>query len=544
MPNAVLKSVPPIEIDLDAMRNTGEIQADLPTLHRFAGYEILGRIAVGGMAEVFLARERGEAGSVRQIALKVVRPQLASDREFAEMFLREGKVAMGLRHPNVCHIYRFGMVKGYPFLAMELVHGVTLRDVLGRARRQQAPLAPAIAAKIASSAAEALHSAHIARDERGRPLGLVHQDVSPHNVMVAYDGTVKLLDFGVASTNQERSVDSSEISQTMIRGKAGYLSPEQCTGGSIDARADVFSLGIVLWEMLTASRLFMRAQSIETMRAIATEPLPAWPESIPVGLRPVLERALARHPDERYRTAAAMQEDLESYLAESRSAVTSAKIAESIARLLGDDFGLPPKIDGSRESVAWLRENAPLSMPPPPAAAATSAPPVPMEPERSASSKLLRRMGIITLGCFAIAGMTAALSFALQIMSPAPSASTSEVAATAPVGSPAASDVAADEALPSVGAAPGDTTAPVEAVALAQAAASADTQLGSADPATSRHEDTDESSTDDDDDLDRSQRSDRRSRSRSSRRAASAAAAEAPTPTPTATGEFIDDPGF
>lgn len=241
---------PEIEIDLSSVPAT---IAELPTLRRFAGYELLGRVAIGGMAEIFLARERSGAGSTRLVALKVVRPELAADRELTELFLREGKVALGLRHPSVCHVYEFGVEQGHPFLAMELVTGVTVRELITRARRSGAPIPAPIAAKIASSVAEALHSAHVAQDERGRSLGIVHQDVSPHNVMVAYDGTVKLLDFGVATTTSERDVEA-EKSHITVRGKAGYLSPEQCRGVPVDARSDVFSLGVVLYEMLTGSR--------------------------------------------------------------------------------------------------------------------------------------------------------------------------------------------------------------------------------------------------------------------------------------------------
>ncbi len=345
---------PSLEIELDAFRTTGEIVAELPPLMRFAGYEILGRIAVGGMAEVFLAREHGEAGSTRQIALKIIQPRLAANPDFAELFMREGKVALGIRHPNVCHVYRFGMEQGHPFLAMELVQGITLRDLHTRVRRLGASIPIAITTKVIAIVAEALHSAHVARDERGQALGIVHQDVSPHNVMIAYDGTVKLLDFGVASTSSERA---NAESQSTIRGKAGYLSPEQCTGAPLDARSDVFALGIVLYEMLTGARLFARSKSVDSIRAIACEPLSPWPASIPAPLTRVLDRALARDPADRYPSAAAMQEELERTLAESRMAMTSAKIAEELARVLGEDFGRAPNVETSSEAVAWLRSS-------------------------------------------------------------------------------------------------------------------------------------------------------------------------------------------
>ncbi|UJR78436.1 serine/threonine protein kinase [Sandaracinus amylolyticus] len=451
---------PVLDVDFDVPRSTAEIAAELPVLRRFAGYDILGRIAVGGMAEVFLAREHGQAGSVRQIALKVIRPQLATDRDFEEMFMREGKTALGLRHPNVCHTYRFGMESGHPFLAMELVEGVTLRDLCTRARRAGKPMSAPIAVKIVSLVAEALHSAHVARDDKGRALGIVHQDVSPHNVMVAYDGTVKLLDFGVASTSKERATEIAESSHITIRGKAGYLSPEQCLGHSFDARSDVFSLGIVLYELLTGQRLFARAQSLDAMRAITSEPLPPWPSTIPPALQRVLGRALARDVSDRYRSAAVMQEDLERTLAETRTAVTSAKIAEVVARLLGDDFGRAPKLETTRDVVAWIispeQELIALQLPPPapvlppPTPTMPELPPVP--PPSSTRPLALALTGVIALvlGALAMFAMTrgqaepvatapppaAPIVAAPVPVAPAPAPEAPPVAAAAPVAAP------------------------------------------------------------------------------------------------------------
>ncbi len=333
-----------------------ERAGELTPVFRFGGYEVLGRIAVGGMAEVFLARERGEGESARHVALKVIRAHVASQPELAALFLQEGKVALGLGHPNICHTHRFGTQNGRPFLAMELVHGVTLRELFARGRRTGVGMPGVIVAKIGSSVAEALHSAHVARDERGRALGIVHQDVSPQNIMVGYDGTVKLLDFGVASTSIERaSVGDVEASHVTVRGKTAYLSPEQCGGEPVDARSDVFSLGVVLFEMLTGSRLFARSSSVDAMRAIACEPLPALPPSVPPPLRSVLERALEKDPRDRYPNAAMMQEDLERYLVENGSVVTSRTIAGELEGLLGRDYGRGPLLDSSNEGVAWLR---------------------------------------------------------------------------------------------------------------------------------------------------------------------------------------------
>lgn len=357
---------PSLEIELDTAeaRPSGELSPELPSLRRFAGYELLGRLAVGGMAEVFVARERSDAGGARLVALKVVRAHLESDASFGEMFLREGQVALGLRHPNICHVYRFGAEAGHSFMAMELVTGITVQSLLTRANKARRPLPAPLAVKIASAVAEALHSAHAARDSRGRPLRVVHQDVSPHNLMVAHDGTVKLLDFGVAQSTMEGVASGvaagNEPSHTTIRGKFAYLAPEQCRGLEVDPRTDVFSLGICLFEMLTGHRLFKRSSSIEMLNAVVTSPMPA-PSSlgvdVPAALVRVLERALQKEPRDRYQSAAEMQDDLEQFLAGERLVVTSAKIAEYLADLLGDEAGRPAKLDTRPEVVAWLRSD-------------------------------------------------------------------------------------------------------------------------------------------------------------------------------------------
>nr|MDQ3037849.1 serine/threonine protein kinase [Myxococcota bacterium] len=356
---------PSVDIDLASseLRLSGELSIELPALRKFAGYELLGRLAVGGMAEVFVARERSEGDASRLLALKVVRAHLESDASFGEMFLREGQVALGLRHPNICHVYRFGVEEGHYFIAMELVAGITVQDLLvpsgGQARRK---LPAPIAVKIASAVAEALHSAHTAKDARGRALRVVHQDVSPHNLMVAYDGTVKLLDFGVAHSAMEGAPSAAapvaEPSHTTIRGKFAYIAPEQCRGVDVDPRTDVFSLGICLFEMLTGRRLFKRGSTIQTLNAIVAEPLPELASlgvELPDALARVLDKALQKAPRDRYQTAAEMQEDLERFLADERLAVTSTKIAELLRELLGDEAERAASLDTRPEVVAWLR---------------------------------------------------------------------------------------------------------------------------------------------------------------------------------------------
>jgi serine/threonine-protein kinase len=386
---------------------------------------------------VFLARERAAAGGIRHVALKVIRSQLENDPSFGEMFIREGNVALGLRHPNICHVYRFGIERGHYFIAMELVQGVTVLDLLVAAAKNGKSIPPALAAKIVSVVAEALHSAHVAKDERGRPLKVVHQDVSPHNVMIAHDGTVKLLDFGVAQTAQEKAPAeaSKEPSHTTIRGKFAYLSPEQCTGSKVDARSDVFSLGIVLYELLTGKRLYKRGNSYETLQAIVADPLPSL-EGVPAPLVPVLQKALAKAPRDRFQTAEEMQEAIEEGLAQRKSPMTSGRIAQAVAEILGPAAKRQAAIDARPEVVAWIggEDRASISIPPAPpiprvdVPAATPEPP----PRRTAPIAIAVGIGVAAVAAIAIA------AFAWPGGGEAPAPSTAPVvAAPAPVAAPA-----------------------------------------------------------------------------------------------------------
>jgi serine/threonine-protein kinase len=305
-------------------------------------------------------------GGSRHVVVKVVRPQLDGDAEFETMFLQEGRVALGLKHPNICHVYEVGQSRGRCFIAMEYVHGVTLNDLARRAVKEGVRVPTPILVKIAAQVAEALHSAHTAKDSAGRPLGIVHRDVSPHNIMIGYDGVVKLLDFGVA-----RARGNDDDSGT-IKGKLGYLAPEQCVGKPMDARADVFALGVCLWESMTGKRLFKRGSELETLTAIVKEDVPdpgehggdASPE-----LAAIIRRALAKSPEDRWPSAEAMEEALEGYLTEARQGVNTARIARFVSKLYAEELNEEPTLDRRPEVVAWI---GPPSVPPP--ALAASAP--------------------------------------------------------------------------------------------------------------------------------------------------------------------------
>jgi serine/threonine-protein kinase len=263
-------------------------------------YELIAQLREGGMATLFLAKRSGAAGFSRHVAIKVIHPDLAEDEQFRQMFLDEALLSSRIQHPNVVHVEELGQHESAHFLVMEFVHGCSLsqlqRALVGRGRR----LAPAFATRIAMHVADALHAAHETRDERGRLLDVVHRDVTPENVLLAYAGHVKLIDFGIAKAygRRHRTLDG------LLKGKFRYMAPEQALGKAVDRRVDIYQLGIVLWEMLTLRRLFDAEgdadllQSVQRPRVSAPS---AWVDRIPPALDAAVMAALA--PDPRQRPA-------------------------------------------------------------------------------------------------------------------------------------------------------------------------------------------------------------------------------------------------
>ncbi|HEY8431255.1 MAG TPA: protein kinase, partial [Sandaracinaceae bacterium] len=241
----------------------------LPTIGRFGPYEIVGRLAIGGMAEILLAREDAEGAGSRHLVVKRILPEYEREPAFVEMFLDEARVMMRLKHPNVCHVYKFGQQDGTHFIAMEWVHGASLGKLIRRARKMGG-IPVAIACKIIALIAEALDHAHTAKDDDGNPLGIVHRDVTPDNVMISYDGAVKLLDFGIAKADARAHKTQAGV----VKGKFAYMAPEQCRAKPLDHRVDVFALGVCLYEALTGQPLYRRETEFETMEAIVRGPVP------------------------------------------------------------------------------------------------------------------------------------------------------------------------------------------------------------------------------------------------------------------------------
>jgi serine/threonine-protein kinase len=297
-------------------------------------YEILAKLAMGGMAEIFLAKGANNAGVERYVVLKRVLRHRADDAHFVRMFLDEARLASQLQHPNIAQVYDIGKLGDSYFFTMEYVHGETVRTLLQRTHglRRQIPLS-AVLAIIAGSAA-GLHHAHERKGYDGKPLGIVHRDVSPSNLMVSYEGTVKVVDFGVAKAEHR----SAETQAGTVKGKISYMSPEQCKGGDVDRRSDLFSLGILMWEMLTTERLFRRVSDFEAMQAIVSDqvqPPSTLRPDLPPEVDAIVMKLLAKAPADRYQTADELNEAVEAVAVRTGSAISAASLGRYMRELFG-----------------------------------------------------------------------------------------------------------------------------------------------------------------------------------------------------------------
>ena len=269
-------------------------------------YHVVGYLASGGMAEILLGKMLGPSGFERPVVIKRILPHHAKKEAFVDMFLDEARVVARIQHPNVVHVQELGKENDQLFMVMEYLEGESLLSLMRRAVRIGKPVDPMLAAWIVSQACAGLHAAHELCDDQGKPLGLVHRDVSPSNIFITYAGAVKLLDFGIAKFEQR----TTDTEAGALKGKFPYMSPEQCHGKILDRRSDIFSLGTVLWETTLGRRLFARDSSFKSMKAITEDVIPS-PRSVvpsyPEDLAAVCMKALNRARAERYATAADMQ---------------------------------------------------------------------------------------------------------------------------------------------------------------------------------------------------------------------------------------------
>ena len=351
--------------DTDARRMRAPLGR--PVLTRLGRYQVLQLVAQGGMADVYLARQVGIGSFERYVAIKVQNAARATDPDACALFLDEARLLALLSHPNLASVLEVDAQGGVPYLAMEYVHGADLRGVLESAHKagQEIPYDAALA--IVADAATGLDHAHRRCGADGRPLHLVHRDVSLSNIMVGHEGVVKVIDFGIASA----TVSSHQTDPGIVRGKASYMSPEQCLGDAVDLRTDVFALGIVLYELTTGKRCFPGNSDFERMVAVVrgeyVRPSDIVPD-FPAELEEVIAKALALEPDERYASAAELAAALV------RVAVTYGWSTGPavIARLMRGLFGEVPE-----PWTVAARAEATAPMPPLPAAAEVVALPAP-----------------------------------------------------------------------------------------------------------------------------------------------------------------------
>ncbi|NOZ85136.1 MAG: protein kinase [Deltaproteobacteria bacterium] len=301
----------------------------------FGKYKLLAHLATGGMADIFLARQTGIAGFEKLLVIKRILPHLAREEFFVKMFLDEARIAARLNHQNVVQTNDLGCEGGQYFIAMEFLEGESLAEVMRYVYKLKERIPPYIAAGIMLQACDGLHHAHSMVGPDGKPMRLVHRDVTPQNIFVLYTGGVKLMDFGIAKATYR----SSHTTTGTLKGKFKYMSPEQVKNLPLDARSDVFSAGVVFWEMLTGRRLFSQSTELDILTAIAQQDAPK-PSTVnpdvPGELEEIAMRALRRSREERYQSAAEMRMDLATAIKQSNEPSDTVAIGEYVRWLFYD----------------------------------------------------------------------------------------------------------------------------------------------------------------------------------------------------------------
>jgi serine/threonine protein kinase len=284
-----------------------KIKQEIENMERIGPYVIHQKVAQGGMAELFLADYVREDGFRRKVAIKRILPHLAGNSEFIKMFTREARLAALLQHPNVVQIFDYGNIENAYFIAMEYIHGKNLKEIL-TALGKGLPIEHSVF--IISKICKGLDYSHSRRDDAsGQPLKIIHRDISPQNMLISYEGEVKISDFGISKATSEPSLTMAGV----IKGKLAYLSPEQSLGEPIDQRTDIYALGLVLYETISGKKVYAFDTDVEAIRAIPTlqiEPLMHAREGIPAELNDIVMKCLAKKKEERYQSASALYDDL------------------------------------------------------------------------------------------------------------------------------------------------------------------------------------------------------------------------------------------
>jgi serine/threonine protein kinase len=316
-------------------------------------YQVLRHMATGGMAQIFLARREGMSGFERLVVLKRILPEYAGHQEFVRMFLDEARIAATLHHTNIVTVHDIGEEQGQVYFAMEFLHGEDLARVTRRAGEVKQPLVLDSVLTIIAGVCAGLHYAHERRAADGKPLGIVHRDVSPHNVFVTYDGGVKLLDFGIAKATTSMANTRTGV----LKGKVAYMSPEQAYSEPVDRRSDIFCIGILLWELTTGKRLYRRRSELETLKALVDQDAPP-PSSVvegyPAELETIVMKCLARKKDERWATVDALDRALEAFAKQHRIGVSPTATARMMRALFAPEIAA---LEVAQQSGANLTEH-------------------------------------------------------------------------------------------------------------------------------------------------------------------------------------------
>jgi serine/threonine-protein kinase len=314
-------------------------------------YALYGQLAAGGMATVHFGRLLGPVGFSRTVAIKRLHPQFAKDPEFVAMFLDEARLAARIQHPNVVATVDVVAMEEELFLVMDYIRGESLSRLLRAAKRQNIELPEGFVTNVVAGLLHGLHAAHEATDERGRPLHVVHRDVSPQNVLVGVDGVARVLDFGVAKAAARIQVTRDG----QMKGKLSYMSPEQLSGASVDRRCDVFAAGVVLWETLTRERLFTGEDVSDVLTKILRDPVPP-PSTVNPRVRGALDqvvmRALDKNPETRFQTA----RDFAVALEEATEMMSPRSVGEWVERIAGDSLERRERALAEIESVSSVNE--------------------------------------------------------------------------------------------------------------------------------------------------------------------------------------------
>jgi serine/threonine protein kinase/tetratricopeptide (TPR) repeat protein len=325
----------------------------------FGRYVLTRLIGEGGMAEVYQASVRVAEGLTKWVVIKKIRADFADDRDFTRMFVDEAKIALSLNHANIVQVFDFGQIRGTFYLAMELIEGIDLMRLFHAVRGHEDAFPAVIAAYIGHQVASGLAYAHRKCDDYGAPLGIVHRDVSPHNLMLSFEGQVKILDFGIARTRRAWDRDNERVEAETIKGKVAYMSPEQSLGKLVDQRSDVYSLGVVLYELLTGELLFRTRDRMKALERVRTEPIPPILESapdLPDELAHIVDKALGRDPEQRWESAREMQSALAQFLHRADPVVDDEVLSDFLSRYRGD-----PEVSASVPLRQATRANSGMS---------------------------------------------------------------------------------------------------------------------------------------------------------------------------------------